>query len=196
MGWFFVPQQKIRGNEGTRIGAELDHLRRVLRLRAGDRVTIFDDTGREHEAVIRSLMDDCGRLEILRTYEADRESSLHLILALGVTKGDKMDFVVEKATELGVNKIAPIFSQYTVPKFDEKKIAKRGERWQKIALSAAKQCGRTRIPEINSPCEFRALVERPWDETVKLFFWEGERRQTLGHARETIGDCRSILAII
>ncbi|HYY24994.1 MAG TPA: 16S rRNA (uracil(1498)-N(3))-methyltransferase [Candidatus Udaeobacter sp.] len=196
MARFFVPKQDIRHNQATVLSEELGHLRRVLRLGPGDHVTIFDDTGWEHEAVIRSLSADCGNLEILRSYEANRESSLNLILALGLTKGEKMDFVVEKATELGVQTLVPIFTQYTVPKFDEKKIARRTERWRKIALSASKQSGRTRIPEINTPCEFRQLINRPWAETLKLFFWEAEARQTLRQLRATAGVARSILVVI
>jgi 16S rRNA (uracil1498-N3)-methyltransferase len=83
-----------------------------------------------------------------------------------------------------------------VPKFDEKKVSKRTERWRKIALSATKQCGRTRIPVINPPCEFRELIERPWAETLKLFFWETEARQTLERVRETADDVRSVLIVI
>src|SRR5918996_141197 len=196
MARFFVPKQNIRHNQATVLSEELGHLRRVLRLGPGDHVTIFDDTGWEHEAVIRSLGADCGNLEILRSYEANRESSLSLVLALGLTKGGKMDFVVEKATELGGQTLVPIFTQYTVSKFDEKKVSKRTERWQKIALSATKQCGRTRIPVINPPCEFRELIEQPWVETLKLFFWETEARQTLERVRETADDVRSVLIVI
>jgi 16S rRNA (uracil1498-N3)-methyltransferase len=195
MARFFVARQNIRQNRATVLGDELGHLRTVLRLGPGDLVTIFDDTGREHEAVIRSVDADCGNLEILRSYETKRESSLNLILALGLTKGEKMDFVVEKATELGAWTIVPFVSSYTVPKLDETKIAKRTERWRKIALSATKQCGRTRIPEIGTPCEFRELIGRAWAETLKLFFWEAEARHTLGEVRATTGAVRSILIV-
>ena len=94
------------------------HLCRVLRLGPGDRITVFDDTGWEHDAVIRSLNAEQGEIEILRSYEAGRESSLQITLALGLTKGEKMDFVVEKATELGVQSIVPFTSSHAVPKLD------------------------------------------------------------------------------
>ena len=160
MARFFVRKENIQATSATIAGQELEHLRRVLRLTVGDPVTLFDDTGWEHEAVIRSLHADRGELEIRRSYEAGRESPLALTLALGLTKGEKMDFVVEKATELGVASIMPFTSSFTVPKLDDKKIAKRTERWQKIALSAAKQCGRTQVPEILPLCEFRCRWSR------------------------------------
>ena len=159
MARFFVRRENIQGTKAVLNGQELEHLRRVLRLTAGDAVTLFDDTGWEHEAVIRSLHSDRGELDIRRSYEAGRESPLALTLALGLTKGEKMDFVVEKATELGVATILPFTSSFTVPKLNDKKIANRTERWRKIALSAAKQCGRTQVPEILPLCEFGQMVQ-------------------------------------
>ena len=102
-----------------------------------------------------------------------------MTLALGLTKGEKMDFVVEKATELGVRAILPFTSSFTVPKLDDKKIAKRTERWRKIALSAAKQCGRTHVPEILPLCEFRQMVDGADAHRLKLLFWEKETAQSL-----------------
>jgi 16S rRNA (uracil1498-N3)-methyltransferase len=196
MARFFVPKQNIRDKQGRVVGEELDHLRRVLRLGPGDHITIFDDTGCEHEAVIRSIDAEYGNVEILGNRPAQRESTLTVTLALGLTKGEKMDFVVEKATELGVQFFAPFSSTYTVPKIDEKKIARRTERWRKIALSATKQCGRTRVPEIETLCELREIIKRPWADTLKLFFWEAEARQTLEQVRATVGGIRSVLVVI
>lgn len=196
MARFFLPRKNIQDNRGLIKGQELDHLRRALRLGPGDLITLFDDGGREHEAVIRMLDSDHGEVEILRSYDADKESALHITLALGLTKGEKMDFVIEKATELGAQSIVPFASCFTVPKLDDKKIAKRTERWQKIALSAAKQCGRTRVPEIFPLCEHRQLIERPWPETLKLFFWERETAQSLHQVYENQREAKAVLLAI
>ena len=179
MARFFLPKENIRDRHGIITGAELDHLRKVLRLGPGDRVTLFDDGGWEHEAVIRSLGAAQGEIEIARSYRSERDSPLPITLALGLTKGEKMDFVVEKATELGVQAIAPLISQFTVPKLDTRKMAQRTERWQKIALSAAKQCGRTRVPEVCPLVDFQDFVKQPRPATLKLLFWEKEQEQTL-----------------
>ena len=179
MARFFLPKENIKNQQGVITGAELDHLRRVLRLRPGDRITLFDDAGWEHEAVIRSLGAHLGEVAIERSYRAERDSPLAITLGLGLTKGEKMDFVVEKATELGVQTIAPLVSQFAVPKLDERKIAQRTERWQKIALSAAKQCGRTRIPEVCPLVDFHDFIKQPHTEALKLLFWEKEQQQTL-----------------
>ncbi|MDP2602613.1 MAG: RsmE family RNA methyltransferase, partial [Deltaproteobacteria bacterium] len=125
MARFFVPRKNITDQRATVEGPELDHLRKVLRLGPGDPIIVFDDAGWEHEAVIRSLSAQAAQIDLLRSVQAERESPLQLTLAVGLTKGEKMDFVVEKATELGVQAIVPFVSAYTVPKLDQRKIEKR-----------------------------------------------------------------------
>lgn len=196
MARFFVKRENIQAGRATIAGPELEHLRRVLRLTVGDAVTLFDDSGFEHEAVIRSLNTDRGELEIGRSYQAGRESPLALTLALGLTKGEKMDFVVEKATELGVQRIQPFTSSFTVPKLDDKKIITRTERWQKIALSAAKQSGRTQVPEILPLCDFAQMVAGAGAQDLKLLFWEKETARTLRQIHEAHTGANSILVAV
>ena len=196
MARFFLPRENIRDQRGTIVGAELAHLRKVLRLRPGDHLTVFDDTGWEHDAVIRSFAPDRGDIDILRSYQPERESPLQITLALGLTKGEKPDFIIEKATELGVQSIVPFCSSYTVPKLDDRKIGARTERWQRIALSAAKQCGRTLVPSIAALCEFRELIDQPRAEALKLLFWERESQLTLKQVYETERNARAILLVI
>jgi 16S rRNA (uracil1498-N3)-methyltransferase len=98
--------------------------------------------------------------------------------------------VVEKATELGVHTIVAFVSSYTVPKLNERKVAQRSERWQKIAISAAKQCGRVRIPEILALTEFRDLVQAVSRDALRLLFWEKEFEQGVFKLKDnrTIGE--------
>jgi 16S rRNA (uracil1498-N3)-methyltransferase len=194
MARFFVPRKSINHQRATVEGPELDHLRKVLRLGPGDSIIVFDDAGWEHEAVIRSLSAQAAEIDVLRSFQVERESPLQLTLAVGLTKGEKMDFVVEKATELGVQAIVPFVSAYTVPKLDQRKIEKRGERWQKIALAAAKQCRRTRIPEIFPLVNFENMVQQTAGP-LNLLFWEKEAHQTLKQVHATDPDARSIFLV-
>jgi 16S rRNA (uracil1498-N3)-methyltransferase len=196
MARFFLPKTDIHGTRGILTGRELDHLRRVLRLRPEDRVILFDDAGWEHEGVIRSITDDRSEIEITRSYQLANESPLQVTLAVGLTKGDKMDFVIEKATELGVQTIVPFASTYTVPKLDGKKVAQRTERWHKIALSAAKQCGRVRIPKVLALAAFRHFVEQSSQDALRLLFWEKESRQGLGELKNSETDTNEIVLMI
>jgi 16S rRNA (uracil1498-N3)-methyltransferase len=196
MARFFLPRIEIQDNRATITGSELNHLRRVLRLRPKDRVVLFDDAGWEHEGIIHSLGKDRGDIEITRSYQIDNESPVKITLALGLTKGEKMDFVVEKATELGVHAVVPFVSSYTVPKLNEKKAAQRSQRWHKIALGAAKQCGRVRIPEISALTEFRDLVEAASRDALRLFFWEKESQQGLSEFKDSRTGVGEIVVMI
>ena len=196
MARFFLPTGQIEGHRATITGVELNHLRRVLRLRPQDRVVVFDDAGCEHEGIIHSLSEDRGEIEIVRSYQVNNESPLKTTLALGLTKGEKMDWVVEKATELGVHTVVPFLSDYTIPKLNERKVAQRSERWQKIALSAAKQCGRVRIPEILALSEFCDLLETVSLDALRLLFWEKEREQRLSDLKEARATISEVFVMI
>ena len=193
---FFLPQVNIHDGRGVVHGQELTHLMKVLRLRAGDFVTVCDNTGWEHEAIIETLTSERGELKIVESHPSDREPSIAINLAVGLTKGEKLDWVIEKATELGVTTIIPLSSNYTVPKLDGDKIQKRSERWRKIAVSAAKQCGRSRIPEVRSLCSFENFVRESWPETLKLIFWENETNGSLRRIFEKCRETKSILIAI
>jgi 16S rRNA (uracil1498-N3)-methyltransferase len=196
MARFFLPARQIEGHRATITGVELNHLRRVLRLRSQDRVVVFDDAGCEHEGIIRSLSEDRGEIDIIRSYQVNNESPLKTTLALGLTKGEKMDWVVEKATELGVHTVVPFVSSYTIPKLNETKVAQRSERWQKIALSAAKQCGRVRIPEILALTDFRDFLEPVWRDKLRLLFWEKECQHGLLELKETRTSIGEVVVMI
>jgi 16S rRNA (uracil1498-N3)-methyltransferase len=196
MARFFLARQQIRDNRGFVTGQELEHLRKVLRLEPGDQITVFDDTGWEHEAVIRGLSATQGEIDIVRSYQAQRESRLQLTLAVGLIKGEKIDFVVEKATELGVHTIIPFASTYAVPKLDERKIAARTERWRKIALSAAKQSGRTQVPVVLPLMKFTDLLIHAQSQAAKLLCWEKEAEQSLRQAHDKLRDADSLLVVV
>jgi 16S rRNA (uracil1498-N3)-methyltransferase len=193
---FFVLKQNIHGESATLGGSELEHMRKVLRLQPGDRVTLFDDDGWEHEGIIRAYANAVGEIAIAKSYRPERESSLSVTLAQALGKGEKLDWVVEKATELGVTAIVPFLSARTVPRLDRAASTKRGERWRRIALSAAKQSGRTSVPEILNLMDFSDLVSRPWECALKLIFWEGEPARGLAQVRRETARLDSLLLVI
>ena len=181
---------------GTIAGQGLNHLRKVLCLRPGDRVTLFDGEGWEYEGMIQSYNAQVGEIKILKSYQPERESSIHVTLAQAVGKGDKMDWLVEKATELGVGAIMPFLSERTVPKLDREKMEKRLARWKKIAIGAAEQSGRTRIPEFLDLRDFGQIVRDPWPGKLKILFWEQEHLQNLSQVQEEAPHPDSLLLLI
>jgi len=167
----FVPHA---GAEGPRLhlaGPELRHLR-AQRVAPGSRFLVFDDTGAEHEVRLERLGGRAAEATILATHRPARESPLDLVLAPALLKGAKMDLVIEKATELGVRRIAPLLARHAVGQ------GVRLERWRRIAVAAAEQCGRTCVPALDAPLPLAALLDAAWPG-LRLIAWEGERERTL-----------------
>lgn len=162
-------------------GANAHHLQRVMRIKVGEKLLVADGAGGSAEAEVADFADGRVQLRLVRLLEDAQESTAAIELFQCLPKGDRMDFIVQKATELGVTRIHPVLSQNVVVRYDDKKARARAERWQKIAAEAAKQCGRTRIPEVMPIAPFRAAMEEQSaeEEVLRLFFYEAEKRREL-----------------
>jgi len=169
---FFAPPSAFNFGKGvvTLTADEARHLREVLRLKVGDEVQVFDGEGREFRAVVAQARREFAELELRDETESPKpESPLKLTLAVALLKGEKFDLVVQKGTELGVNKFVPVVTRYADIRLrDEGDATKRVTRWQRIALEAAKQCGRSVVPEITAPAEFASVIS----ENLCLMFSE------------------------
>ena len=124
------------------------HVSRVLRLGAGDALTVFDGRGGEYRAMLVRVSRGGVEVEVGAHDPVDRESALAVELGQGLCKGDRMDLVVQKATELGVKTIRPVVCERTVVKLDPARAERRVAHWRAIAVHAAQQSGRTRVPEV------------------------------------------------
>lgn len=193
---FFVPRENISGEKATISGSELDHMVKVMRVGPGDPVTLFDDQGWEHRAVFQSGDGRRAELTLLSSYRPERESPLRITLAQALGKGDKMDFIVEKAVELGASSIVPFVSEHTVPRLSREKAIQRRERWQKIALSASKQCGRTRVPEIHELTSFSDLARDRATADLRLIFWEAESSRGISQLKAERDQIASVILAI
>jgi 16S rRNA (uracil1498-N3)-methyltransferase len=124
------------------------HVGQVLRMRAGELLTLFNGAGGEYHAVIEAVERRSVRVRIESWREVERESRLELVLAQCVSKGERMDYTVQKAVELGVSAIVPLLSARSVVKLDGERWEKKLEHWRGIVVSACEQSGRTRIPHV------------------------------------------------
>lgn len=147
-------------------GAELRHLRDVLRLRAGDRIELFDGEGSGWIAEILSVGVASADVALLEPIAHPRESPLALTLAVGLLKGAKLDWVVEKATELGVTRLVPFVSARSVAR------TARVARWRTIAAAAAAQSGRVAYPAIDEVCGLSAVLALRSAHERAVLFWE------------------------
>jgi 16S rRNA (uracil1498-N3)-methyltransferase len=145
--------------EGPRVltGATFHHLAHVLRVRAGDALTLFDGRGREAEARVVRLWEGELLVQVGEVRQVARPP-VALALLVGLLKGEKMDWVVQKATELGVARLVPIATEHGVVKLDAERAAGRRARWVRIAEEAARQCGRADLPEIAEVSRFEDAI--------------------------------------
>jgi 16S rRNA (uracil1498-N3)-methyltransferase len=139
------------GSRRTIEGDAANHITRVLRLRPGEPLTLFDGRGGEHAATIEEFRKGAVIVTVGERSAAGRESPLPLTLAQGISRGERMDWVVQKATELGVSRIVPVSTERTVVRLEARQSERKRAHWQAIAVAACEQSGRNVIPEIAAP---------------------------------------------
>ena len=160
-----MQRPRIYSPEALRTGATqllsesaTTHLTRVLRLTAGDPITLFDGTGMDYAATIVAPARKGVTVLIGKGQPVDHESALQLCLLQGVSRGPRMDLVVQKATELGVSLIQPVLTERSVVRLDKERSTARLQHWQNIVISACEQCGRSIVPEVREPMELAAAL--------------------------------------
>ena len=189
----FIPGQLA--DTVTLTGSDAHHLGYTLRARSGEHVVVVDSERQVAAMEIVAFTADTVTLRLVERLAADTEPPIRLTLAVCLLKSDKMDFVVQKAVELGAAKVQPIESENCVARYDEKKAATRRERWQRIADEAAKQCGRTAHLTVVPIMPLVAWIAKRTDEDGAAFFcYEAEEEKTLGAwLAETKGDAFTAL---
>jgi len=127
------------------------HLVQVLRLRVGDRCVLFNGDGYDYSAVISALSKQRVQVRVESKQQVNNESTLTITLLQGIARGEKMDLILQKATELGVHAIIPVSSQRSEVRLDAERAEKRVAHWQAVVAAACAQCGRARIPTVAAP---------------------------------------------
>jgi len=151
---FHVPNRLGPGAEVSLPDVAAHHATRVLRLGVGDALVLFDGSGGEYEATLTQVGRGGVRARAARFQPGGPESDLRVTLVQGVSGGDRMDFTIRKAVELGVDRIIPVFTARSVVKLGGDRMDRRRSHWQAIAVSACEQCGRNAVPEVEEPGSF------------------------------------------
>lgn len=152
-------------------GEDAKHAVQVLRMREGDYAVICDGKGTDYLGRLSSAGGECV-FDLLEKTKNEAEPSVHIRLFQAMPKSDKMEFIVQKAVECGACEIIPFFSKRCVSRPDKKQMAKKTERYRRIAYEAAKQCGRGIIPEVGEAVEFSALCSMLSPESTGILFYE------------------------
>ncbi len=173
MHWesYYIDPKQVMGDQLRITGDELHHLGRVKRKHPGDIVWAVDGQGAAYESEIVEITKREAVCQILKTRRRLGEPLSEITLAQGVIKGERFDWLIEKAVEIGVSRIIPIESENAVLKAGPQKLA----RWRRVALAAMKQCGRSVLPEITEPKSFKRIVGLGTDCAVRLIAEAGEQ---------------------
>lgn len=178
---FFVSPEELGSEHIQLMGENASHAK-VLRLKTGEQVLLCDGEGKE---CLCSVQDSDWNLKVLERRASDTEPGVRVSVYMALPKADKLEHVIQKATELGVYEIVAFPSARCVSKPDEKSLKKKRERWQKIAASAAEQSGRGRIPRVVVLPSFAAALKRGAEADLPILFYENERAATLYMALNT-----------
>lgn len=158
MARFFVSPGQIGPAKISIFDGDVNHIRRVLRMKEGDELTVCDGEGRDYFCRISSMSEDVVICDIIDSWTSYVELPVKLHLFQGLPKADKMELIIQKAVELGAAEIIPVAMARSIVKLDEKKAGKKVSRWQGIAESGAKQSGRAIVPEVKQPVSYKQAL--------------------------------------
>lgn len=195
---FFIHRDAVDNAAGTLTIRDADarHIARALRLAVGDTVTVCDDEGTVYDCRLTRIRDEEVEGEILSRRAGTSESPLFIRLFMAYPKGDKFETVLQKAVELGASRITPFESERCVKRPPREKQERLAERHARIAEAAAKQCGRSVIPTVDTPLSFADAVREAAEADLPLFCYEGAGTVSLRAALETHPTVREVSVMI
>ena len=184
MQHFFADPSCVDGEQIRLAGSDVNHMKNVLRMKPGEEVWVSDGEGMDYFCSVEGYEEKEAVLRVVKKEVSQTELASRLILFQGLPKGDKMEWIVQKAVELGVYQIIPTACRRCVVKLDAKKGAKKVERWNTIAASAAKQSGRGIVPEVMSVKTYKEALEMAKNLDVVLVPYECA--EGMDHTKELI----------
>jgi 16S rRNA (uracil1498-N3)-methyltransferase len=192
----FVAPEHLNADRAVLTGSGYHHLRHVLRFKPGQELIVFDGAGRECFGVLELFQGETAVVRILGDAGRSTESALDLTIAPCLAKGKKIDLVVEKAIELGADRVCVVTSERSVGRLDPAQALDRVERWRRIAKSAAEQSGRTVMPVIERIRTFEDFVAQKPADVLGLVFAIGAEQTPASTLRESNPDVSRVIAMI
>jgi 16S rRNA (uracil1498-N3)-methyltransferase len=178
---FYLPPSQIQGDHFRLTGPEAHHALQVLRKKVGDEIELFDGRDRAFVGRIEQVLIDTIEGKILST-QAATPTSVEIWLYAALIKGPRWDWLLQKACEVGVDVLVPIETTRTIVHLDGKEISTKLDRWNRIALEATKQCGRSVPMAIHEPQSFADALQKIQPKSLFIFPWEKENKKTIREA--------------
>lgn len=185
MARFFLQQSQIENGIVTITGDDAHHISRSLRMAAGEHITVCDMQKHEYDCVLEQFLDGRVTARVISVAQSDTEPAFFAHLWQALPKGDKLDTVIQKAVETGVSEITPFESERCVARMKPEAESKRTERRCRIALEAAKQCGRSYIPKVNATVDFNTVLREAVKSDIALFCYEGDGTRSIKEILES-----------
>lgn len=173
----YVDAVLVPGAHVMLTGSAANHLTRVLRLRPKAALTLFNGRGGEYAATIERARASEVTVAIGEHAPIERESPFPLTLAQGVSRGERMDLVVQKATELGVARLVPVLTERSIVRLDREQSDRKSSHWRAIAIAACEQCGRNRLPEVALPAKLHEFLRQSSKDSVRLLLSPSAKRR-------------------
>lgn len=190
---FFVNESQIFQEMICITGADVNHIKNVLRMKPGETVLISNGADREYKCVLVEISDDEVKARIEDVNGPARELPIKVTLFQALPKGDKMETVIQKMIELGVWEIVPVFTKRCIVKLDDKKAVAKTKRWNAIAESAAKQSKRGIIPRVTMPIPYKKALEKAKEMDIVLIPYE--EAENMMHTREIISKIKPGMSV-
>ncbi|WHH60424.1 16S rRNA (uracil(1498)-N(3))-methyltransferase [Petroclostridium sp. X23] len=194
---FFVAPEQIEGDSITIQGEDVNHIIKVLRFKPNDSIVVCDGNGKDYTACIEEMGKKEVKAVIQKVISSQSEPSIDVTLFQGIPKSGKMEYIIQKNTELGINRIVPVMTQRTVVKIEDKKsLSNKMDRWQKVALEAAKQCNRGRIPKICAPISLEEAIIQMSEMDLSFMPYEKEENNRLRNILSAARGAKTIGVLI
>ncbi len=200
MTTFYVTQEQINNGFITITGEDLHHIKDVLRLKTGESIDICDSAGTRYKTKLSSYDKDLAKFEIVSKENYSTELSVDITLYQGLPKGDKMELIIQKCTELGVNNIYPVNMEHCIVKYDSKNMENKLNRWNKIAKESSTQSGRQKLLSVEHSINLQNIIENIPKYDIVLLLYENEQECSLKQAiklfKEKNVDIKKIAIIV
>lgn len=182
MSTFYIKNNQINDDKIEIIGDDYNHIKNVLRCKISENIDICDETATRYKTKIVEFTDKTVICEIKSIEENSTEPNINVTLYQGLPKADKLELIIQKTTEIGVNHIYPVQMARSIAKLDEKNTERKQERWNKICIEASKQCGRQMVPNVYKAINFKNIIENISKYDIVLLPYENEKSVTLKKA--------------
>jgi len=193
---FFIKKVQIKDHHIEIRGELLRHLRDSLRVQRGERIFCVDEDASRYTVVVTHVGKDLLTGDVTEEVKRGKGPAVYIHIAQAVPKGPRLDFIIEKATELGVSAITPVITERSVVRIEKERVGERLKRWRRIALESAQQSGRWDVPEIAPPVTLPEFLASFRKTDLNLLLWEGEKRVTLRGVLKGAQGVKSVTVLI